>query len=145
MELLNSAYTIHPAFGEAEIVEIGGDVRPTFPDNLPRIVAARPHACPSTASIVTASCSRRRLASRAADVVMEDCAFSGAMMLIIRSTATSSEVAAQTLAALLDELGYGDATVATALNRLRAQKAIAPRRSSPKATRSKSSHPEQGG
>lgn len=37
MELLGSAYTIHPAFAEAEIVEIGGDVRPTYPDNLPRI------------------------------------------------------------------------------------------------------------
>jgi glycine oxidase len=37
VELLNSAYTLHPAFGEAEIVEIGVDVRPAFPDNLPRV------------------------------------------------------------------------------------------------------------
>ncbi len=37
MELLGSAYTVHPAFAEAEIVEIGGDVRPTYPDNLPRL------------------------------------------------------------------------------------------------------------
>ncbi len=37
MELLGSAYTICPAFAEAEIVEIGGDVRPTYPDNLPRM------------------------------------------------------------------------------------------------------------
>lgn len=37
VELLNGAYAIHPAFGEAEIIEIGTDVRPAFPDNLPRI------------------------------------------------------------------------------------------------------------
>lgn len=37
VELLNGAYAIHPAFGEAEIVEIGTDVRPAFPDNLPRV------------------------------------------------------------------------------------------------------------
>ncbi len=39
IELLNGAYALHPAFGEAEIVEIGVDVRPAFPDNLPRLVA----------------------------------------------------------------------------------------------------------
>ncbi|MDQ0467719.1 glycine oxidase ThiO [Labrys wisconsinensis] len=38
MELLGAAYALHPAFGEAEIVEIGADVRPAFPDNLPRLV-----------------------------------------------------------------------------------------------------------
>lgn len=37
VELLNAAYTLHPAFGEAEIVEIGADARPAFADNLPRI------------------------------------------------------------------------------------------------------------
>jgi len=37
LELLTSAYALHPAFGEAEIVEIGTGVRPAFPDNLPRI------------------------------------------------------------------------------------------------------------
>jgi glycine oxidase len=37
MELLNAAYAVHPGFGEAEIVETGTDVRPAFPDNLPRI------------------------------------------------------------------------------------------------------------
>lgn len=35
MELLGAAYTLHPAFGEAEIVEAGVGVRPAFPDNLP--------------------------------------------------------------------------------------------------------------
>ena len=37
VELLNAAYAVHPAFGEAEIVEMGTDVRPAFADNLPRI------------------------------------------------------------------------------------------------------------
>ncbi|MGI9334188.1 MAG: FAD-dependent oxidoreductase [Gammaproteobacteria bacterium] len=37
MELLNGAYALHPALGEAEIVEIGVDARPAFPDNLPRL------------------------------------------------------------------------------------------------------------
>jgi glycine oxidase len=37
MELLSAAYALHPAFGEAELVEIGADARPAFPDNLPRI------------------------------------------------------------------------------------------------------------
>jgi glycine oxidase len=37
LELLGAAYALHPAFGEAEIVEIGTGVRPAFRDNLPRI------------------------------------------------------------------------------------------------------------
>lgn len=37
LELLSAAYAVHPAFGEAEIVEIGVDARPAFNDNLPRI------------------------------------------------------------------------------------------------------------
>lgn len=37
LELLSAAYAMHPAFGEAELVEIGVDARPAFPDNLPRI------------------------------------------------------------------------------------------------------------
>lgn len=37
LELLSSAYALNPAFGEAEILEIGVDLRPAFPDNLPRI------------------------------------------------------------------------------------------------------------
>ncbi len=38
IELLSSAYALHPAFGEAEVVETGVDARPAFPDNLPRLV-----------------------------------------------------------------------------------------------------------
>jgi glycine oxidase len=37
LELLGAAYALHPAFGEAEIVEIGTGVRPAFPDNLPQL------------------------------------------------------------------------------------------------------------
>ncbi|MGD1879753.1 MAG: FAD-dependent oxidoreductase [Kiloniellaceae bacterium] len=37
LELLSAAYALHPAFGEAEVVEIGVDARPAFPDNLPRV------------------------------------------------------------------------------------------------------------
>lgn len=38
VELLNAAVALHPAFAEAEIVETGADLRPAFPDNLPRLV-----------------------------------------------------------------------------------------------------------
>lgn len=37
LELLSAAYTVHPGFGEAEIVEMRAGLRPAFPDNLPRI------------------------------------------------------------------------------------------------------------
>ena len=37
IELLSAAYALHPAFGEAEILEMSADVRPAFPDNEPRI------------------------------------------------------------------------------------------------------------
>jgi glycine oxidase len=38
VDLINSAYAVHPAFGEAEIAETGSDLRPAFSDNLPRII-----------------------------------------------------------------------------------------------------------
>ncbi|WP_170382240.1 FAD-dependent oxidoreductase [Ruegeria atlantica] len=37
LELLSAAYALNPAFGEAEVLEIGVDLRPAFPDNLPRV------------------------------------------------------------------------------------------------------------
>lgn len=37
MEFLNAAYSVVPAFGEAEIVESGVGVRPAFADNLPQL------------------------------------------------------------------------------------------------------------
>ncbi|MFB9948395.1 glycine oxidase ThiO [Rhizobium puerariae] len=38
MELLNAAYALHPAFGEAQVVETGAGVRPAFADNFPRLL-----------------------------------------------------------------------------------------------------------
>jgi len=37
LELMTAAYAVHPAFGEARIVEFGAGLRPAFPDNLPRV------------------------------------------------------------------------------------------------------------
>jgi glycine oxidase len=37
VDLLNAAYALHPAFGEAEILEMAADLRPAFPDNVPTI------------------------------------------------------------------------------------------------------------
>ncbi|MGE5265761.1 MAG: FAD-dependent oxidoreductase [Deltaproteobacteria bacterium] len=36
LELLGAAYALHPAFGEAEVLEMSAGVRPAFPDNIPR-------------------------------------------------------------------------------------------------------------
>lgn len=41
LELLSAAISLHPAFAEAEILEMGSQVRPAFPDNMPRIVRHR--------------------------------------------------------------------------------------------------------
>jgi glycine oxidase len=38
LELLGGAYAVHPAFAEAEILDLGAAVRPAFPDNVPRAV-----------------------------------------------------------------------------------------------------------
>jgi glycine oxidase len=37
LELLGAAYSLHPAFAEAEVLETGAGLRPAFPDNLPKI------------------------------------------------------------------------------------------------------------
>lgn len=38
LELLSLAYALHPAFGEAQILEAGAGVRPSLPDNYPKII-----------------------------------------------------------------------------------------------------------
>ena len=38
LELLGSAYGLHSAFGEAEIVKLSANLRPSFPDNIPKII-----------------------------------------------------------------------------------------------------------
>ena len=45
IELLSAAFALHPAFGEAEIVEMSADVRPAFPDNEPRLVERDGRIC----------------------------------------------------------------------------------------------------
>ncbi|WP_137921504.1 FAD-dependent oxidoreductase [Hydrogenophaga sp. 2FB] len=42
LELLSAAYTVHPGFGEARIVELGVQLRPTLPDNLPALRMTAP-------------------------------------------------------------------------------------------------------
>lgn len=42
-ELLATAMALHPAFGEAEILEFGAAARPAFPDNLPGIIVRGAH------------------------------------------------------------------------------------------------------
>ncbi len=74
MELLGSAYTIHPGFAEAEIVEIGGDVRPTYPDNLPRLTL-RDKTLAINGLYRHGFLLAPALASRAADVVMNGAHF----------------------------------------------------------------------
>ena len=37
MELMSALYALHPSFGEAQILETLSGVRPSYPDNLPRI------------------------------------------------------------------------------------------------------------
>jgi glycine oxidase len=38
LELLGAAFALHPAFGEAQILETGAGVRPAFPDNVARAI-----------------------------------------------------------------------------------------------------------
>ncbi len=38
LELLGSAYALHPGFAEASILDLGAGVRPAFPDNAPRVI-----------------------------------------------------------------------------------------------------------
>jgi glycine oxidase len=41
LELLVAAYSVHPAFEGAHLVEFGRGLRPAYPDNLPRITLGR--------------------------------------------------------------------------------------------------------
>lgn len=40
LELLGAAYALHPAFADAEIIDVGAGVRPAFADNVPRAIPA---------------------------------------------------------------------------------------------------------
>jgi glycine oxidase len=37
LELLGAAYSLHPGFGEAAVLDMGAGVRPALPDNVPRV------------------------------------------------------------------------------------------------------------
>ena len=37
LELLSAAYSVHPGFAEARVLEMNTQLRPTLPDNLPTI------------------------------------------------------------------------------------------------------------
>ena len=43
LELLSAAYAVHSGFGEARILEIATQCRPTLPDNLPAVRQPQPH------------------------------------------------------------------------------------------------------
>lgn len=74
LELLSAAYALHPAFGEAEILEIGTQARPAFPDNLPRMLkhgrTLHINGLYRHGFLVAPA-----LARRAAEVVLNDCFF----------------------------------------------------------------------
>lgn len=38
LELLGAAFSVHPAFGQAQIIELSAGLRPSLPNNLPRIL-----------------------------------------------------------------------------------------------------------
>lgn len=38
LDLLSTAFVLHPAFGDARIIEADAGVRPAFPDNVPRVI-----------------------------------------------------------------------------------------------------------
>ena len=109
VELLNAAYALHPAFGEAEIVELGADVRPAFPDNLPRVrraahVAARQRPLPPR---LPAGAGAGPQGGR--DAVLDDAIQSEVDGCRSSSTATAHDVEPGTLAAALNALGFGGA------------------------------------
>lgn len=43
LDLLGMAYALHPAFGEARIVSFAAGLRPSFPDNTPKIIVRGRH------------------------------------------------------------------------------------------------------
>lgn len=74
LELLSAAYALHPAFGEAEILEIGTQARPAFPDNLPRMVR-RGRTLHINGLYRHGFLVAPALARRAAEVVLNGCFF----------------------------------------------------------------------
>ena len=115
LDLLSAAYALDPAFAEAEIVMQGAGARPAFPDNRPRIIAARRAISMSTASIGTDFCSRRRwpswspTSSRPARSIRR---YSLQILLNGEPFATDARDPRRALR----ELGFAEAKIATAVN-----------------------------
>ncbi|GAA3069377.1 glycine oxidase ThiO [Rhizobium viscosum] len=71
MEFLNAAYALHPAFGEARVVETGTGIRPAFADNIPRVIETKE-------GVAIAGMHRHgfllapAMAARAADILMRE-------------------------------------------------------------------------
>ena len=42
MELMSAAYSLHPSFGEAKVLNMTSAIRPAYPDHLPRIIINKP-------------------------------------------------------------------------------------------------------
>ncbi len=77
LELLSAVYTLHPGFGEAEIVETGSGLRPAFPDNLPRL-RLRDRTLYVNGLFRHGFLLAPALARRAADIVLEGAVLEGA-------------------------------------------------------------------
>jgi glycine oxidase len=82
LELLSAAYTVHPAFAEARIVEFGSGLRPAFPDNLPRIgiarlCRARPDRQRGDAMRVIINGEQREIASTRVDALLGELDYEG--------------------------------------------------------------------
>ena len=115
VELVNSAFAIHPAFAEAEIVETGSDVRPAFPDNLPRIRSGAARSI-STGSTATAFCSRRRWRAARLRSFCTTGIFPEVMDADSGQRAAARGRARPRCERCCDELGYDEQTVGTAVN-----------------------------
>jgi glycine oxidase len=74
LELLSTAYALHPAFGEAQVVEIGSGVRPAFPDNRPRL-RWRDHVLYVNGLYRHGFLLAPAIARRVAESVLHDCSF----------------------------------------------------------------------
>ena len=112
IELLSAAYALHPAFGEAEILEMSADVRPAYPDNEPRIEERGERI------FVNGFYRHGFLLAPAFADARGDAgvrAVGGACMKLVVN-GESQEVPAATLAEALQSLDFAEATVATALN-----------------------------
>lgn len=113
MELLNAAYALHPAFGEAEIVETGVGVRPAYPDNLPRVKRWKDGTITINGLYRHGFLLSPAMAEQAASVLFNSSADKEPEN---EADGEALEAKATTIDALLKELDYEGGWLATALN-----------------------------